>query len=57
MKIPFDWQVLSQEKSGGMSRAKVWKGWIVNSVIAIGENVSISSIFIPDENHEWEIDE
>lgn len=38
------------------SRAKVEGGWLITHSLAFKDKVSTSTCFMPDENHEWEID-
>ena len=37
-------------------RAKVFGGWIVKSIFYIGYDIGVSMTFVPDPNHEWELD-
>lgn len=68
MKIEFEWENLPDDCPGEMSyRAKVIGGWIVKSIhygSTKQENnpefhpdyCSCTSIFVPDIDHEWEIE-
>ena len=68
-KIKFKWESISTKLndvgSGGASRVKVIGGWIVlnETVLALPATTNMikmscsqSMIFIPDPNHEWEIE-
>ena len=46
MKIKFDWEKIAPH----VYRSKVIGGWILQCEDPIG------TVFIPDQNHEWEID-
>ena len=56
MKIPFEWEELDNYTE----RLKVIGGWIIKSENSLYENgkwaLSESMVFVPDPNHEWEID-
>jgi hypothetical protein len=63
MKIKFNWQVISGESLDSTSRAMVIGGWLVSysrTLMFLGENengsVSETMVFVPDPNHEWEIE-
>lgn len=52
----FKWEVCC----AGTVRAKVFGGWIVNSSESsseTGDEITSSSVFIPDPNHEWTLEE
>jgi hypothetical protein len=51
--LPFDWQLIFKTENIATYRAKVLGGWLVN--LCSKENLG-SATFIPDKNHEWEID-
>jgi hypothetical protein len=65
----FDWQRIFKNHNSGVggtstARAKVPGGWLINNVtytevICNGNerNISESMCFVPDPNHEWEVDE
>ena len=48
MKIEFKWEKIVP----GTHRAKVIGGWILN---VFNENTGEALVFIPDPNHEWEV--
>jgi hypothetical protein len=68
VKIKFEWEeIYDDENKYGWTtscRSKVIGGWIVMTVFFVYEDVHtgtsngtfVSNIFIPDPNHEWEID-
>lgn len=58
MKIPFEWEILecNEKRSIRTARAKVYGGWIVNSCVDKEALCCESMVFIPDPNHEWEIE-
>lgn len=54
MKIKCIWENISS----GVNRMKVIGGWIVTITVLNNDGVDCeSSVFIPDANHDWEIDE
>lgn len=57
-KIEFKWETIKNLLHTKTYRAKVFGGWIVNDICVCGESNKIicqSMVFIPDNNHEWEI--
>lgn len=52
-KIKFEWEILKLNLPCVTSRAKVIGGWIVSDYVADGP---AGMVFIPDPNHDWEID-
>lgn len=60
--IKFEWETIAYNPLQGITyRAKVLGGWLVRTAICInqygGSSVEESNlIFIPDPNHEWEIE-
>lgn len=55
--MKFEWEELNKV----MKRAKVHGGWILRSFNYTTDNKDVysqsqSMVFIPDPNHEWEID-
>lgn len=62
MKIKYEWEMMDESHKNFTDRAKVFGGWIVRSFtyeIAGGEDAkgtSESMVFVPDPNHEWEIE-
>lgn len=61
--MKFEWENLCTIGDMGTSRAKVIGGWIVRSVAWSKRDhdwtfhLSESSVFVPDPNHEWTIEE
>jgi hypothetical protein len=57
MKIEFKWEKIHIDEHSHSSRAKVIGGWIIHTLTEspINNIISESMIFIPDQNHEWEI--
>ena len=55
MKISESWEDLEQTQS--TMRLKVIGGWIVRSFHVVGDQESscVGMVFVPDQNHEWEI--
>lgn len=52
-KIKFEWETVDTDTF----RAKVLGGWVMRFDNEIGHNTwSSSTLFIPDINHDWEID-
>ena len=49
------WEILIQEKNGGLSRIRVYRGWIVNSLAVIDGIPALSSVFVPDNRDDWRI--
>jgi hypothetical protein len=61
MKIKTEWEcIMKPSRTEDVSRAKVFGGWVVRTICTHTGNVntaiSESSIFVPDPNHEWEIE-
>jgi len=59
--MKFKWERISGSLNGasGTHRAKVIGGWIVESMYSYEEEEggnALSSIFVPDPNHEWDIE-
>lgn len=64
--MKFDWQIIHERRGGDVSdvtlRGKVIGGWLIKSVY-VDESSSCKPIrehaltFVPDPNHEWEINE
>lgn len=50
MKIPFEWEPIAHLTD----RARVIGGWVLLSSCEV--NQSESMVFIPDPDHEWEIE-
>lgn len=50
--IPPLWEELESSISGSTSRMKIGGGWLVKTVI---NGVGISTVYIPDPKHEWEL--
>ena len=57
-----EWQKVCE----GTTRLQVWGGWKVSTVLTlhhhdvltgsyVGESSDVTSIFVPDPKHEWEI--
>lgn len=42
--------------SGSCHRLKIFGGWIVETMVDGEREWSISTIFIPDPNHEWKLE-
>jgi hypothetical protein len=60
--MKFEWEYLnySADEDGKRSwteRAKVHGGWIVKNVTIIDYELSESTLLVPDQKHEWTIDE
>ncbi len=60
--MKFKWESISETISDSVCcathRAKVHGGWIVkDDVYIMPEGVSNSTIFIPDKDHKWRVDE
>lgn len=51
-KIKFEWETITEYPP--TYRAKVFGGWKVTSVNSSSQTET--SIFVPDPNHEWEIE-
>lgn len=50
-----EWEIISSRTS--TYRLKVFGGWIVNCVNQSVDAERETSVFVPDVNHEWEIEE
>ena len=50
MKMKFEWERISI----GTLRAKVYGGWIINTVENSEDGQSM--VFVPDLNHEWSVE-
>lgn len=55
--MKFEWEPIYQVPTGGTARGKVPGGWIVNSLLGSDKGVALTSVFVPDPNHEWKLDE
>ena len=55
MKIPDDSDILLNDKNSLHYRRKVFGGWIVTIMVFVNGNLSLTSTFVPDRDHEWEI--
>lgn len=59
-KMKFEWELLngSGEDNSGISttRARVIGGWVVKDLNWTPSSTSSSMVFIPDRDHEWEIE-
>lgn len=57
MKIKFEWEEIFSSPDGRnfTYRAKVFGGWIISSY-TYATTPAESMVFIPDPNHEWEIE-
>lgn len=62
--VPFKWELVSYEKCHDtvykIMRSNVIGGWVFNTVIEHVKDFntiasSQSLVFVPDENHEWEL--
>lgn len=68
--IKFESEIIFEKKNGNksnsntsaasISRRKIIGGWIIKSLTIFRHNKEISSsesmVFVPDANHEWEIE-
>lgn len=62
--LKFDWELIyrSESQKSFTSRAKVFGGWIIITVVYSGEDdvgndpISQSMAFIPDCTHSWEVE-
>lgn len=59
--MKFEWELLyskhiDDKNFSYTDRAKVFGGWIVNSRTCVGPRAHESMVFVPDANHEWEIE-
>lgn len=56
--MSLEWETIIPSKNAQYTqRLKVWKGWLVKSVCDSGNPNMIAMCFIPDENHQWVINE
>ena len=57
MKIKFKWEEIKDLPSHKTYRGKVHQGWLVSTASYLdGELKSESMVFLPDKNHEWEVE-
>jgi len=56
VKFNFKWEKLEGSDYNGTERCAVIGGWIVCRTDNQSEGHSISMVFIPDVDHQWEID-
>lgn len=56
VKIPFKWETIEDVNNLlPTKRAKVIGGWIINTIV-IAKHTAMSSVFVSDPTHAWEID-
>lgn len=56
--MKFEWEIIDNTGPRIIRRASVIGGWIVRSYTCTNSTYpSESMVFIPDQNHEWVIDE
>jgi hypothetical protein len=51
--IPFEWESIGVYP--GAERVKVFGGWLV--VVDVTQYKHTATTFVPDKNHEWEVEE
>jgi hypothetical protein len=63
MIIDFGWEWLADSTHWYTYRAKVFGGWVVRHLEwdtekkGMPQPLTVAMVFIPDPNHEWEIEE
>ncbi len=57
IKYPRIPETIFDEEEIGATRLKIHGGWIYCQIIKSCKNMTSSSIFIPDPNHEWELED
>lgn len=58
--MEFEWEIIHEFMSGDLAeetrRSKVLGGWLVDNYVRALNKISMNTIFIPDPNHDWEIE-
>lgn len=55
--MKFEWEKIYSVIGHATWRAKIWNGWLVRSEEWDEDmGLSESMVFVPDEDHEWEIE-
>lgn len=54
-KIAFTWETVHRLEHTETVRAKVYAGWLVHTLISDRNQVSSSSVFVSDPEHQWVI--
>ncbi len=54
MKYPWKWEYI---KEGGFNRLKVPNGWVIYMKEPGDKEISTALCFVPDANHEWELED
>ena len=57
--MKFEWETINDNDTSSTHRSPVIGGWIVryNYENIPRQNDTVAMVFIPDPNHEWQIDE
>ena len=56
MIYPRKWEEMTDDKYAGCARLKVIGGWLVVAWVNAKERLPESLVFIPDPEHDWELE-